>query len=359
MSDILQNELYLGDIQQMADMKLPWEKLENTCVLIAGATGLIGRCLIDLLMYMNEHKDLCCNITAVSSNMDNAVKRFPKKYFESEFFNYVRHDISAPFANDQVKRYSYILHLASNTHPIAYAERPIDTILANVYGTKNLLDVCFVNDGCRFVFPSSVEIYGENRGDVEMFDEDYLGYINSNTLRAGYPESKRVCESLCQAYIKEKKIDAVIPRLPRIYGPTMQSNDSKAMAQFIRKAVGGENIVLKSDGRQYYSFLYVADAVTGILTTLFFGKNGEVYNVADPSCDGTLKDAAKVCASIGGGGISFDIPSEIERQGYSIATKARLDGSRIRKMGWKPVYDFESGIRRTIEILQQCKGGIL
>ena len=60
------------------------------------------------------------------------------------------------------------------------------------------------------LFLSTVEIYGENRGDVEKFTEDYCGYIDCNTLRAGYPEGKRVSESLCQAYIEKYDLDIVI-----------------------------------------------------------------------------------------------------------------------------------------------------
>ena len=54
-----------------------------------------------------------------------------------------------------------------------------------------MLEFAVEHHATRFAFTSSNEIYGENRGDVEMFTEDYCGYINSNTMRAGYPESKR------------------------------------------------------------------------------------------------------------------------------------------------------------------------
>lgn len=85
------------------------------------------------------------------------------------------------------------------------------------------------------VLTSSVEIYGQNRGDIDYFDEKYSGYIDCNTLRAGYPESKRLSEALCQAYISEKGIDYVAARLPRTYGPTMLMSDTKALSQFIKK----------------------------------------------------------------------------------------------------------------------------
>ena len=58
-------------------------------------------------------------------------------------------------------------------------------------------------------------------------------------------------------------MDVVIPRFTRSYGPTMLKTDTKAISQFIKKAVDGENIVLKSAGTQYYSYTYVADAVAG------------------------------------------------------------------------------------------------
>lgn len=294
---------------------------------------------------------LNCHIYAMSRNVQTAKKRFPNSYFENSLFTFVEHDVQMPLKLTDEIQVDYVLHMASNTHPRAYATEPIDTIITNVYGTKNLLDFCVQNKVKRFVFLSSVEVYGENRGDVEKFDENYVGYLNSNTMRAGYPESKRCCEALCQAYIAEKGLDIVIPRLPRIYGPTMQESDSKAVAQFIKKAAAGEDIVLKSEGNQYYSFLYVIDAVTGILTVMLKGECGEAYNIADESNDATLKEVAMILADIAGVRVVFDLPDEVERVGYSTATKARLDGVKIEKLEWKPKYAIMDGLKRAMEIL--------
>ena len=49
-------------------------------------------------------------------------------------------------------------------------------------------------------------IYGENRGDVDKFDEAYLGYIDCNTTRAGYLEGKRLGESLCNAFASQRSL---------------------------------------------------------------------------------------------------------------------------------------------------------
>ena len=248
--------------------------------------------------------------------------------------------------------FDYIIHLASNTHPLLYATDPIGTITTNIIGLQNLLDFAVNHHTTRFLFTSSNEIYGENRGDVELFNEDYCGYINCNTLRAGYPESKRCGEALCQAYIAQKGLDVVIARITRSYGPTMQMSDTKAISQFIKKGVFGEDIVLKSAGTQYYSYTYVADAVSGLLTVLLNGNIGEAYNVADEHSDITLKELATLIAEINEKKVVFENPNTIESLGYSKATKARLNGQKLQQLGWQPRYDIRRGIERTIQILK-------
>lgn len=354
--NLYENKQYQDSIGKAAEMALPWEQLSGRTVLVAGATGLIGRCLIDILMQRNRQKGLGCRIIALSRSENSARQCLDEGYFDSPLFYYRAHDVNKPLDLEGAGQVDYVIHLASNTHPLAYAQKPIETIVTNIYGTKNLLDFCLKRGTRRFVFPSSVEIYGENRGDKEKFDEGYLGYLDSNTLRAGYPESKRVGEALCQAYIREKGADAVIPRLPRIFGPTMMEEDSKAVAQFIKKAVRGEDIILKSAGNQHYSFLYSIDAVAGIMTVMLNGVCGEAYNIADETCDATLREMAEIAAAAGKSSVRYELPDAIEQAGYSTATKARLDGSKIKQIGWKPYYTVEDGLKETITIRQGLAG---
>ena len=243
------SELYMEDVRYVAGLNLPWEKLRNKSILLSGATGLLGSFLVDVLMERNV-AGLNCEVHALGRNKEKADARF-SKYASDPHLVFIPYDVKRPFVRDDIGTVDYVLHLASNTHPVQYATDPIGTITTNIIGLQNMLDFAVEHHASRFAFASSNEIYGENRGDTEFFDENYCGYINSNTLRAGYPESKRCGEALCQAYKIQKGLDVVVPRFTRSYGPTMLMSDTKALSQFIKKGIAGEDIVLKSAGTQY------------------------------------------------------------------------------------------------------------
>ena len=343
------SSLYKHDIHTAASCNIGWDKLKNKKILITGATGLIGTFLIDVLMSRNINNNDNITIYAMGRNQENAYSRF-KEHFETKYFFFIQQDILNPInINYPV---DYIIHGASNTHPIAYATEPINTIMLSIFGIKSVLDFASTCSVKRTLFLSTVEIYGENRGDVEKFSEDYCGYIDCNTLRAGYPEGKRAAEALCQAYIKEKNIDVVIARCCRIFGPTMGSNDSKAIAQFIKNAVNRENITLKSNGEQLFSFCYVADICTAILLLLLKGEKGEAYNIANPHQNLSLMQIADILSTYTGKKTVFDIPSSVEASGFSKATKALLDCKKIKELGWEAKFPIKESIIKTVQILE-------
>ena len=346
--NLYSNYLYQEDISRVSRIAFPWEKLEHRSVMLSGATGLLGSFLVDVLM----EKNIDVTLYALGRSQKKAEERF-SKWWGDEHLVFLPYDVNAPFIRDDIETVDYVLHLASNTHLMQYATDPIGTITTNIIGLQNMLDFAVEHHAIRFAFTSSNEIYGENRGDVDMFDERYCGYIDSNTLRAGYPESKRCGEALCQAYKVQKKLDVVIPRFTRSYGPTMLLSDTKAISQFIRKGIASEDIVLKSTGNQNYSYTYMADAISGLLTILLRGESGEAYNIADEASNITLKDLAGVIADYVGTRVVFEIPDATEAAGYSKATKALLDGSKLKGLGWRPIYTIQEGIPRTIEILRE------
>lgn len=322
------------------------EKIKGKSFLITGATGMIGTCLIDTLMYYNQ-QSAGIQIYAVGRSWEKAKSRLGE-YENDTHFHIIEQDVRQPLPKDL--KVDIIIPLASNTHPLAYSQYPIETIEINVKGAEHALNLA-LTCGATVLYPSSVEIYGNAMGE-DVFTEDYNGKLNLANARACYPESKRLSEALCYSYMSERNVDVKIARLSRVFGPTMLESDTKASSQFILKALSGENIVLKSKGEQFFSYTYVADVVKAMLHILLHGESGKAYNVSNKESNVKLKDFAEACAHWAGKNVVFDLPSEVEQKGYSIAMHAILDNSKLMSIGFTPMYPFDNAILRTLEILK-------
>lgn len=334
---MLRTKLELEDIKYVAESNCDWNKLKNKTLLISGGTGFVGSYLCDVIRYRNEifnDNIKIISLTRRGGESDSTVK-------------YLKCDINEKLKIDE--SIDYILHLASNTHPKQYAEDPVGTITTNILGCINLLNLGIDKNINRFLLASSVEIYGECID--KAIDESYSGYIDCNRARSGYNESKRLCESLCQSYKVQYGLDFVTARLSRLIGPD-RKQDTKAMSQFMDKAMNNEDIVLKSKGNQLYSYCYVTDAVSAILKILTDGVNGEAYNIAADVNNMTLGDYAIYISSFVNKNVIFDIENN---DSASKATYALLDNSKIKTIGWKPKYSVKNGLKRTYEVYTDRK----
>ena len=345
----IKHEIYAADVASIAGENLPWEKLAGKSLLLTGATGLIGTLLIDVLMKKNRDENLNIKIFAAGRNEKVAAERF-SDYFGDKNFSFVKLDVNEPIKDDF--KVDFIIHAASNSQNKLFASDPVNTIMANILGSYNLLEFGVKSKVERFVFVSSGDSYGKPLNEDDVFDENYCGYINPNTLRAGYPEAKRAGEALCQAYISKYNLDVVIARPCRIYGPTMRLDDSKAMSEFIMNGVRGEDIVLKSQGLPRFSYCYGADCVSGILYCLLKGQCGEAYNVSDSSEILSLREIAEYVSSLAGKKVIFELPSELQAKGFLKVLKVVLSNDKLRALGWTPKDDTRSGVKKTVEILK-------
>lgn len=335
-----ENALYQQDLANIISMP-GIETLHGKTFLITGATGMVGTHLIDALMRLGDVK-----VYAVGRDKNRAMDR-QGSYYDSPLFTFIEQDVCNEFPSD-IKP-DVIIPLASNTHPLAYSQFPVETMLINIKGAEHALNLA-VKTGATVLYPSTVEVYGNAIGE-DTFSEAYTGKLNLATSRSCYTESKRTAEALCQSYIAEKGAKVKIVRLSRLFGPTMLMSDSKASSQFIKKALAHEDIILKSEGNQLFSYTYITDAVRAMLHVLVHGEEGTAYNISCESCDVRLKEFASLCAQYNGKDVIFELPSETERKGFSVAQKAVLDNTRLRSIGWTPLYDMKDALWRTLDII--------
>lgn len=338
------------EIELCANINIDWSRIDNKTIMITGATGLVGKYLIQVLMHRNMERKLHTKVIAVGRNREKFLSRF-SDFVDNECLEFYELDVQHPCQYEG--RLDMIIHMASNTHPRLYATDPIGTEMTNIFGSYYLLQKTAENEGCRFVFVSSGDVYGDNLSTKEFLSEKDCGYIDCNTLRAGYIEGKRASEALCNAFKEAKGVDFVTARLCRIFGPTMQSGESKAISQFIYKAAAGEDIVLKSEGKQVFSYLYVYDAVSALLTLAANGVSGNAYNVADNDQCISLRDLASILAKIGNSKVIFELPDAVESKGASSFQNVKLDATKLYSIGWKCMVGMEEGLRNTIKCLRR------
>ena len=332
---------YKEDILRTFEQDLPWEILSGANLLVTGATGLIGGCLVETLM-MNPRKDY--QVYASGRNEDRARVRF-KDFAEEPAFHFVKYDVMQPLENDV--RYDYIIHAASNASPNFFAQKPVEVIKSNIDGVANLMEYGLDHGMKRFLYVSSGEVYGE--GDGRVFTEDYSGYVDCAKPRSCYPSSKRAAETLCVSYAAEYGADVVIARPCHTYGPHFTEQDNRVYAQFIRNVLRGEDIVMKSTGEQFRSWCYVVDCVSALLHILLKGESGEAYNIADADSNISIRELAETIAAIGGRKVVIDLPNADEKRGFNPVTKSVFSTEKLESLGWKPKNHISTGMNNTIK----------
>ena len=343
------NPIYIEDIKRI--LCDDFNFLKNKSVLITGAGGLVGSFLTDVIMYLNQNSNYNTKIYATFTNLTS---------YETRFRSYINEDLLEPIIQDITKSFvfdinvDYIIHTASNTHPLLYATKPVETIELNIQGTLNLLKFAQKQKNVRTIFLSTLEVYGEG-SNIESFSENDIGYVNFNISRSCYPISKRLGETLCHSFISEYLQDIVIARLGYIYGPTVRLNSSKADVQFLNKALAGENIVLRSKGTQKRSYCYVADTVSALLTILRKGKNGECYNIASPEGNIQLRDFANCLANIANVQVEYCLPTELEIKGGSQVQNSLLNSQKLSDLNWLPKFKLSEGVEHTYKIKQMLE----
>lgn len=330
------------------------QKLSEKNILITGATGLIGSLLCRTFIEMNDSHGTNIKILSLVRNKEKFKKIFSKCDERNDVIV-----IEGDITDDMCISYDidYIFHCASVTASKYMISNPVETIMTSVIGTRNMLELAKEKDVESFVYVSSMEMYGAFTDLGHDVSEKDLGYINPLAVRSNYPESKRLCENMCIAYLKEYGVPVKIARLAQTFGAGILPGENRVFAQFARSAIRKEDIILHTKGLSEGNYCYTTDAINGLLIIATRGNNGEAYNVSNPETHTTIANMAQmVCDEIANGEIKvvFDIP-ETNEFGYAADTKMKLDSSKLQALGWKPEVGLKEAYVRLIDYIKKTE----
>lgn len=336
------------DFEAVAQSDLPWEAFKGRSFVVTGATGLVGSLLVRALLYCDQVHGLGIKVYALVRNVEKAKQIFGEtnapEYLVADL---AKDEIAGDFACD------YVIHAAAVTTSKLMVSDPVGTIRTAIDGTEKLLKLAVEKKAQTFVYISSMEVYGQPKTDGKTAEKD-LGYIDISTVRSCYPEGKRMCECLCNAYAAQYGLNVKSARLAQTFGAGILPTENRVFAQFARSAVNGENIVLHTTGESEGNYVYTADAIRAILMLLVKGESGEAYNIANEQSHTTIRSMAELVAEqIAGGAIRvvLDIPQDASSLGYAPPVKMWLDASKMRALGWEPTVGLADAYRRMIRYM--------
>jgi nucleoside-diphosphate-sugar epimerase len=300
--------------------------------LVSGAAGFVGSHLVDRLLEEGFAVVGVDNfITGKEENLNSAKS--------NSKFSFLDLDVVSEIP-DLGMKFDYIFHAASPASPPKYFEYPIETMMVNSIGTKNLLDLAEKNNS-RFIFFSTSEVYGDPLEHPQR--ESYWGNVNPIGPRSIYDEAKRFGEALVAQYVREKKVDAGIIRIFNTYGPRLDPHDGRVVSTFIRQAINGEALTINGDGNQTRSFCYISDLIDGIFKMAESHEFGPI-NLGNPN-EMTLNELIKEISKLLSKNLNtVNLP---ELKDDPVRRKPDISLAK-EKLGWEPKVSLTQGLQLLI-----------
>ena len=303
--------------------------------LVTGGAGFLGSHLCEYLVN-KEHEVICMDnlITGSKQNISG---------IKSGNFHFVNHNVSEFIDLDG--DLDYILHFASPASPIDYLELPIQTLKVGALGTHNALGVAKAKNA-TFLLASTSEVYGDPL--VHPQPEEYWGNVNPIGPRGVYDEAKRFAEAITMAYHRTHGINTKIVRIFNTYGPRMRIKDGRAIPNFLKQALTGEDLTIYGNGSQTRSFCYVTDLVEGIYRLLMSDQH-EPVNIGNPvemtiqQMANKILQASQSQSKI----VQLPLPEDDPKTRQPNITLAR------KLLDWEPKVSLDEGLESTLKYFKQ------
>lgn len=349
------SQTLLEDARTVAeDLAEPMQAFAGGTVLLTGANGFLIGFMVDVLAAWNEvGRGAPIRVLALDNNLTGADERLTHLDGRTDVRR-LHHDITHPVSLTEPVH--WIVHGASIASPSTYRRFPLETLDANVTGTRHLLEFSRAQEGVRGVLVMSTsEIYGDPDATMIPTPEYYRGNVACMGPRACYDESKRLAETLVWIYHDRFGVPGLCVRPFNVYGPGFRLDDGRVLPDFMTAVLAGNPIQLLSDGTPTRAFCYVADAVRAMILLLLDGRGGEAYNVGNDESEISMRDLAHLVAEIG--------TNETGRQPVKVVFETSDDPAYLvdnpmrrcpdlRKLrstiDWCPLVPLATGLRRTL-----------
>ncbi len=309
-------------------------------ILVTGGAGFIGSNFI-YYMQKNHPEDrlVCLDMLTYAGNLATL-----SDAMKSENFRFVKGDISdKKCVNDlfEEEKFDVVVNFAAESHVDRSVEDPGVFLKTNILGTQVLMDACRKYGILRFHQVSTDEVYGDlplDRQDL-FFVEDTPIHTSSP-----YSASKAGADLLALAYYRTFKLPVTITRCSNNYGP--YHFPEKLIPLMICRALNDETLPVYGKGENVRDWLYVEDHCSAIDLVIRKGRLGEVYNVGGHNERSNI-DVVKTMLKVLSKPESL-ISYVTDRPGHDM--RYAIDPSKINtELGWKPLMNFDDGIKMTIQ----------
>ena len=303
--------------------------------LVTGGAGFLGSHLCEYLLNKG-HEVICMDnlITGSKQNISN---------IQNAAFHFVNHNVSEFINIDG--NLDYILHFASPASPIDYLELPIQTLKVGALGTHNALGLAKAKNAV-FLLASTSEVYGDPL--IHPQPEEYWGNVNPIGPRGVYDEAKRFAEAITMAYHRTHDINTKIVRIFNTYGPRMRIKDGRAIPNFLKQALTGEDLTIYGNGSQTRSFCFVTDLVEGIFR-LLISEQHKPINIGNPNEMTIRQMADKILQATQSNSRIVNVPLPEDDP------KTRQPNITLAKeiLNWEPKVSLDEGLKSTLEYFKQ------
>lgn len=332
------------DLDIITNSAVNWRMYRDSTVLITGATGRLGRYILETLADMDLKYNLNMTILGLARNEKKAREVFDN-LLDLPNVEFLYQDVNTTIEYEG--KVDYIFHTAGPAAPKDY-DTPVDTLWAHVNGTHNVMECARTHHTKRVFYVSTVEVYGEWKSDEKISESD-MGIMRHLNSRACYPEAKRLCETMLTTYKRQYGISYCGVRLCHTLGPGVALDDGRGFAEFMDCVLKDQDIVLHSDGGAMRTYTYVADAVNAMFLIMDKGED-MLYNVANLDNLISIRDLAEMMVPLlPDRTCKVRFSKEAEKLQYLPFKLAIMDVSKIMDLGWKPVTDIKTMFKWTLE----------